>query len=133
MASTATKYIGGTGRRKSAVALVRLTPGSGEFTVNEKKLAEYFGLESWQDRVLAPLKLLSKTKEYDISVKVKGGGVSAQTNAVSLGIARALIEENEELRGTLKKAGLLTRDARIKERRKYGLKKARKAPQFSKR
>lgn len=127
------RYIAGTGRRKSAVALVRLTRGSGEFVVNQKKLSDYFGLASWQDTVLAPLKLLSKTKDYDISVKVRGGGVSAQADAVSLSIARALIEENEELRGTLKKAGHLTRDARIKERRKYGLKKARKAPQFSKR
>lgn len=127
------RYVPGTGRRKSAVALVRLTPGKGAATVNDKPLNDYFNLESWQTTALAPLKLISKTNDYDLSVKISGGGQSSQADAISLGIARALITENEELRGTLKKAGLLTRDARIKERRKYGLKKARKAPQFSKR
>ena len=127
------KYFAGTGRRKSAVALVRLMSGGGEHVVNGKPLAEYFPLESWQDRILAPLKLVGNPRAYDISVKVSGGGPSSQTDAVRLGIARALLTSNEELRITLKKAGYLTRDARVKERRKYGLKKARKAPQFSKR
>jgi len=127
------KYIAGTGRRKTAVALVRLTTGSGKHSVNGKELNTYFGLASWQARALAPLTLLSRVDQYDLSVKVVGGGPSSQADAVRLGIARALIGDNEELRGTLKKEGYLTRDARTKERRKYGLKKARKAPQFSKR
>ncbi len=127
------RYIAGTGRRKEAVALVRLTPGKGDYLVGEKSLQDYFGLQSWQDRVLAPLKLISKQDTYDMSAKVIGGGISAQADAICLGIARALVSDNEELRGTMKKAGYLTRDARTKERRKYGLKKARKAPQFSKR
>lgn len=129
----APRFVPGTGRRKSAVALVRLTPGKGEIHINERALNEYFNLASWQDRVLAPLKLISKQNAYNVSIKVSGGGSSSQVGAISLGIARALLAENEELRGSLKKAGLLTRDARQKERRKYGLKKARKAPQFSKR
>ena len=127
------KYHAGIGRRKQAVALVRLTPGKGERTVNEQPLDNYFGVDSWQKRALQPLESIGKANAYDVSVKVTGGGVASQVDAVSLGIARALVDENEELKTTLKKAGLLTRDSRIKERRKYGLKKARKAPQFSKR
>ena len=127
------KYHAGIGRRKAAVALVRLTSGSGEQSVNGKPLAEYFPVDSWRARAVAPLKTIGRLEKYDLSVRVVGGGVSSQVDAVSLGVARALVGENEELKTTLKKAGLLTRDARIKERRKYGLKKARKAPQFSKR
>lgn len=129
----ADRYLGGIGRRKRAVASVRLNRGSGTVTVNSKPLDQYFGLATWRDRVLAPLVLVGKASAYDISVKVDGGGPAGQVDAVRLGIARALLSENEELKGTLKGAGLLTRDARQKERRKYGLKKARKAPQFSKR
>jgi small subunit ribosomal protein S9 len=127
------RYLAGTGRRKSAVALVRLTKGKGEVVVNDKPLAEYFPVTRWQESVLEPLEQVGKVGEYGITVKVRGGGVSAQADAIQLGIARALLSENEELKGGLKKAGLLRRDARIKERKKYGLKKARKAPQFSKR
>lgn len=127
------KYRAGTGRRKTAVALVRLLPGSGEITVNGKPLAEYFPVEAWQAQIQSPFELVGKAGQYDASIKVRGGGVPAQAEAVRLGIARALLTENEELKGTLKKAGYLSRDSRIKERRKYGLKKARKAPQFSKR
>lgn len=127
------RYAAGIGRRKTAVAQVRLTPGNGEATINEKPLKEYFTLESWQTAALAPLELVGQSGKMNISVRINGGGVAAQVDAVRLGIARALVEGNEELKGTLKKAGHLTRDARIKERRKYGLKKARKAPQFSKR
>lgn len=127
------RYIAGVGRRKTAVAIVRLTAGKGHHTVNDKPLSEYFGLESWRERALGPIKLIGKSGKYDISARVSGGGISAQADAISLGIARALLSDNEELKPTLKKSNLLTRDARGKERRKYGLKKARKAPQFSKR
>lgn len=126
-------YKAGIGRRKRAVASVRLTKGTGTFTVNEKELKVYFNLASWQRRAIAPLTLIGKENAYDGSIRVRGGGTAGHVDAVSLGIARALLKENEELKGTLKGAGLLTRDARQKERRKYGLKKARKAPQFSKR
>ena len=128
-----TTYVAGTGRRKAAVAIVRLTKGNGAATVNDKPLKEYFPVESWQETVVEPLKQIGKTGAYDLTVRVRGGGVSAQAEAVRLGVARALLAEDEELKGGLKKAGLLRRDARIKERKKYGLKKARKAPQFSKR
>lgn len=129
----AERYLAGTGRRKAAVALVRLHPGKGEVKINQRELGEYFPVASWQQQILAPLKLLAQDSKYDVSAKVSGGGVPAQADAVSLGIARALLSSNEEWKGTLRKEGLLTRDARTKERRKYGLKKARKAPQFSKR
>ncbi len=128
-----TKYVASVGRRKQAVASVRLVKGTGEVVVNDKPLEVYFPLESWQDMVRSPLKLVGMEKTNDVSVRVRGGGVAAQAESVRLGISRALVESNEELKGTLKKAGYLTRDARMKERRKYGLKKARKAPQFSKR
>ena len=129
----AERYLAGTGRRKSAVALVRLHTGKGEIKINQRELAEYFPVDSWQQQILAPLKLLGQDGKYDISAKVGGGGVPSQADAVSLGIARALLSSNEEWKATLRKEGWLTRDARTKERRKYGLKKARKAPQFSKR
>lgn len=133
MAETTKRYRQGIGRRKTAVAIVRLYPGKGDIQVNEKPMAEYFTVERWQTTVASPLKLLGRDNKYDITIKLKGGGVSAQADAVALGISRALIIENEEWKQTLKKAGLMTRDPRMKERRKYGLKKARKAPQFSKR
>jgi small subunit ribosomal protein S9 len=127
------KYVAAIGRRKQAVASVRLTKGTGTIVINDKPLEAYFPLQSWQDMVRSPLKLVGMDKTQDVSVRVRSGGVVAQAEGVRLGISRALVESNEELKGTLKKAGYLTRDARMKERRKYGLKKARKAPQFSKR
>lgn len=126
-------YKAGTGRRKTAVATVRLMVGKGRFTVNGQPMGEYFTLNRWQSTALGPLKELGESSKYDVSVQVHGGGIAAQADAVRLGIARALVAGNEELRTTLKKSGFLTRDDRTKERRKYGLKKARKAPQFSKR
>lgn len=121
------------GRRKTASARVRLTPGKGEITVNGKKMAEYFPYFQWQDTVIAPLKAVAKEKTFDVSVKVNGGGLKGQATSVQLGIARALVEWDKELRKSLKTLGYLTRDARIKERKKPGLKKARRAPQWSKR
>ncbi len=123
----------GTGRRKKAVARVRLVPGDGRIEVNERDFEEYFALATMRERVLTPLRLADRTSKYDVLARVEGGGISGQAGALQHGIARALVEAEPELRGRLKKAGLLTRDPRMKERRKYGLKKARKAPQFSKR
>ncbi len=121
------------GRRKSASARVRVFPGSGVITVNGKTLAEYFPYAEWQEIVKAPLKLVSKDKDTDVTVKTDGGGKKGQATAIQLGIARALVIWNEDLKKTLKTLGLLTRDARVKERKKPGLKKARRAPQWSKR
>ncbi len=123
----------GTGRRKKAVARVRLVPGDGRIEVNERDFEEYFALATMRERALAPLRLADRTSKYDVLARVEGGGISGQAGALRHGIARALVEAEPELRPRLKKAGLLTRDPRMKERRKYGLKKARKAPQFSKR
>jgi small subunit ribosomal protein S9 len=123
----------GTGRRKCSVARVRLVPGSGKVTINGKGMAEYFGRQVLELVATAPLKLTSADSKYDVLVSVHGGGTTGQAGAVRHGIARALIVADSELRPALKKAGYLTRDSRMKERRKYGLKKARKAPQFSKR
>ncbi len=123
----------GTGRRKEAVARVRLVPGNGRIIVNRRPVEEYFPLPFLQASIRTPLQLTESESRYDVHVNVGGGGVSGQAGAVRHGIARALLKVDSELRGTLKKAGLLTRDPRAKERRKYGLKKARKAPQFSKR
>ena len=136
MAEAAAKqgtYVSGVGRRKSAVALVRLSAGKGHHTANGKPFADHFTLESWRNTATSPLRQLGQAGKFDISVRVKGGGLSSQADAVRLGIARALVASDPEVRTTLKKEGFLTRDARVKERRKYGLKKARKAPQFSKR
>lgn len=121
------------GRRKRAAARLRLVKGKGEFTVNGKKLAEYFPYFAWQEIILKPLKSIGKEKEYDISVKVNGGGKSGQAVAVRHALSRALVKWNEDFKKTLKSLGMLTRDARIKERKKPGLKKARRAPQWSKR
>ncbi len=122
-----------TGRRKEAVARVRLRPGTGIVTCNKRTFEEYFPNETFRMVATEPLRLTQLAEVYDIDVTLDGGGVSGQSGALRLGIARALVSLDEELRPVLKKAGLLTRDAREKERRKYGLKKARKAPQYSKR
>jgi small subunit ribosomal protein S9 len=123
----------GTGRRKSAIARVFLRPGSGNFKVNEKSLETYFVTEQQRVSAVRPLVLTELSSTFDVVTSVKGGGVSAQADAVKMGIARALIEFNAELRKTLKGEGLLSRDARAKERKKYGQKGARKRFQFSKR
>jgi small subunit ribosomal protein S9 len=122
-----------TGRRKEAVARVRLTPGSGGFVVNGRPLDEYFPTRVHRMVAKAPLTLIDREKDYDVTVSIRGGGVAGQAGAVRLGVARALIDLDPELRAQMKAEGYLTRDAREKERRKYGLKKARKAPQYSKR
>jgi small subunit ribosomal protein S9 len=123
----------GTGRRKTAVARVRLLPGDGKITVNGRDYTEYFPRPAYQERVSAPLRVLGAESRYDVVVQVHGGGPTGQADAVRHGIARALAEESQEAHSELKGAGLLTRDARAVERKKYGLKKARKRPQFSKR
>ena len=123
----------GTGRRKSSVARVFVTPGTGNITINKRTLDDYFGLETLKKIVLQPLVLTDTADKYDFMITVKGGGFTGQAGAVRHGISRALLQVDEELRVPLKKAGYLTRDPRMKERKKYGLKKARRAPQFSKR
>jgi small subunit ribosomal protein S9 len=122
-----------TGRRKEAIARVRLVPGSGEFSVNGRTLDEYFPTRVHRMVAQGPLRVVGRDKDYDVIASIRGGGISGQAGAIRLGIARALIEIDPELRPQLKAEGFLTRDAREKERRKYGLKKARKAPQYSKR
>jgi small subunit ribosomal protein S9 len=122
-----------TGRRKAAVARVRLRPGSGVVTVNQRPIQDYFPSATHRMIITEPLRLVEKAEEYDVDTTMDGGGVSGQAGALRLGIARALAELDPELRLTLKRAGFLTRDAREKESKKYGLKKARKAPQYSKR
>ena len=129
---TTTQYLG-TGRRKKSVARVRLTPGTGVITINKRDIEEYFGLETLKMIVRAPLVLTGTLAKYDINVNVYGGGTTGQAGAIRHGISRALIVADPELRQALKKAGFLTRDPRMKERKKYGLKVARRAPQFSKR
>jgi len=123
----------GTGRRKSSVARVYLTPGKGEITVNGKTLDEYLPLETLKMVVKAPLEVTGTVGQFDITINVYGGGNAGQAGAMRHGISRALCEVTEDYRPMLKSAGFLTRDSRAKERKKYGLKKARKAPQFSKR
>jgi len=127
------KYYYGTGRRKNAIARVRLTEGNGKITINGKDLDEYFGLETLKVIVRQPLNATNTLSKYDVISTVKGGGYTGQAGAIRHGISRALNEANLELRPILKANGFLTRDPRMKERKKYGLKKARKAPQFSKR
>ena len=122
-----------TGRRKAAVARVRLRPGSGIVTVNKRPLDDYFPSATHRMVITEPMRLVDKAEEYDVDTTLDGGGVSGQAGALRLGIARALVELDPELRAALKRAGFLTRDAREKESKKYGLKKARKAPQYSKR
>ena len=123
----------GTGRRKSSVARVRLVEGNGKITINGKDIDEFFGLETLKVIVRQPLTVTNTTSKYDVICTVKGGGFTGQAGAIRHGVARALNEANAEYRPVLKSDGFLTRDPRMKERKKYGLKKARKAPQFSKR
>ena len=123
----------GTGRRKSSVARVRLVPGTGKITVNQRDLNDYFGRQTLELIIKQPLELTGTTEQYDVIANVAGGGASGQAGAIRHGISRALLEVDAEMRSDLKKAGFLTRDPRMKERKKYGLKKARKASQFSKR
>jgi small subunit ribosomal protein S9 len=124
----------GTGRRKKAIARVRLLPeGSGNITINKKSLDEYFGLDTLKYIVNQPLELTGNKAKYDVVVNVKGGGFTGQAGAIRHGISRALVLADADTKAELKKAGFLTRDPRAKERKKYGLKKARRAPQFSKR
>ena len=127
-----TQYYG-TGRRKKSIARVRLVPGKGKITINNRDIDDYFGLETLKVVVRQPLVLTNTVGKYDVIARVIGGGFSGQSGAIRHGIARALLEADNEYRLTLKKAGFLTRDPRMKERKKYGLKKARKASQFSKR
>ena len=126
-------YFYGTGRRKDSVARVRVYTGTGKVTINDRNIDNYFGLETLKLIVRSPLVLLGLEGKYDVVVRVSGGGVSGQAGAIRHGLARALLQQNEENRSVLKKAGFLTRDPRMKERKKYGLKAARRAPQFSKR
>ena len=126
-------YFYGTGRRKSSVARVRVYNGTGKITINDRDIDDYFGLETLKLIVRQPLALAEIENKFDIVVRVAGGGVSGQAGAIRHGLSRALLVYDENLRGELKKAGFLTRDPRMKERKKYGLKAARRAPQFSKR
>ena len=126
-------YFYGTGRRKKSIARVRIVPGTGVITVNGKSADEYFGLETLKTVVRQPLTLTETLGRFDVVVSVAGGGYTGQAGAIRHGISRALVKADEELKGTIKKAGFLTRDPRMKERKKYGLKAARRAPQFSKR
>lgn len=129
-----TSYHYGTGRRKNAIARVRMVPGEGAITVNGRSMEEYFGGRFLHRIVITqPFRMTGMLDRFDVSVRVSGGGVSGQAGAIRHGIARALVRFDEELRPTLKRAKLLTRDARVKERKKVGLKRARKAPQYTKR
>lgn len=128
-----TKETLGTGRRKTAVASVRIKRGTGKFTINEKNIDEYFPIESQRKTLLSPFEKLGLSNQYDIFVRVKGGGIEGQVIATRLGISRALVEESQERKKTLKEFSFLTRDPRMKERKKYGRAKARKRFQFSKR
>ena len=130
---SAKPYFYGTGRRKSSVARVRLVPGTGVVTINNRDIDDYFGLETLKLIVNQPFGVTNTVGKFDIICRVNGGGFSGQAGAIRLGVARALLQADESYRATLKKAGFLTRDPRMKERKKYGLKAARRAPQFSKR
>ena len=123
----------GTGRRKKSIARVYLTPGTGNITINKRDIDEYFGLETLKVIVRQPLVATETADKFDVMVTVRGGGTTGQAGAIRHGIARALLNVDADFRPTLKKAGFLTRDPRMKERKKYGLKAARRAPQFSKR
>ena len=129
----ATAKFYGTGRRKKSIARVYLVPGTGNITINKRSIDEYFGLETLKVVVRQPLVATETADKYDVIVTVKGGGYTGQAGAVRHGIARALLQVDGDFRPELKKAGFLTRDPRMKERKKYGLKSARRAPQFSKR
>ncbi len=123
----------GTGRRKSSTARVRLVPGTGKITINDREFAEYIPSAAVRLDVLQPLEMTNTVTSYDVIINVCGGGITGQAGAIRHGISRALLEVNADFRPVLKKAGMLTRDSRAKERKKYGLKKARRSPQFSKR
>ena len=127
------QYYYGTGRRKSSVARVRLYPGTGKITINNRDIDDYFGLDTLKLVVRQPLALTENLEKFDIVCTVTGGGVTGQAGAIRHGVTRALMEFDADLRPALKKAGFVTRDPRMKERKKYGLKAARRAPQFSKR
>ena len=129
----ATEKYYGTGRRKSSIARVYVMPGKGNITINKRSIDEYFGLETLKVIVRQPLAAIDAVDKFDVIITVHGGGYTGQAGAIRHGIARALLEADPEFRPVLKKAGFLTRDPRMKERKKYGLKKARRAPQFSKR
>ncbi len=133
MYTSAKPYFYGTGRRKKSVARVRLVPGTGNITINKRGIDEYFGLETLKLIVNQPFGVTGTVGKFDIICTVTGGGISGQAGAIRHGVARALLQADAEYRPLLKKAGLLTRDPRMKERKKYGLKAARRAPQFSKR
>ena len=133
MAKTEKTFIYATGKRKSAIARVRITPGTGIVTINKKELNEFYSLETLKAVVMRPFTVANMMEKYDVIATVKGGGFSAQAGAIAHGISKALASIDLDTRTSLKRSGLLTRDSRVKERRKYGLKKARKAPQFSKR
>ena len=133
MYTSAKPYFYGTGRRKKSVARVRLYPGTGAFTINGKTADEYFGLDTLKLIINQPFGVTETTGKFDVVTTVRGGGISGQAGAIRHGIARALVLADEANKPLLKKAGLLTRDPRMKERKKYGLKAARRAPQFSKR
>ncbi|MBQ8005865.1 MAG: 30S ribosomal protein S9 [Clostridia bacterium] len=133
MYTSAKPYFYGTGRRKKSVARVRLVPGTGNVTINGRNIDEYFGLETLKLIVNQPFGVIGAEGKFDIIANVCGGGISGQAGAIRHGVARALLQADEANRPALKKAGLLTRDPRMKERKKYGLKGARRAPQFSKR
>lgn len=126
-------YFYGTGRRKKSIARVRVYPGTGKIVINDRDIDDYFGLETLKLVVRQPLNITDTVGKFDVICRVNGGGVSGQAGAIRHGLSRALIQYDEALRPALKKAGLLTRDPRMKERKKYGLKGARRAPQFSKR
>jgi len=134
VSDTSANYLYATGRRKRAIARVRLLPGNGQMTVNGKTAREYFGgRDLLQTTIQQPMRLTGTLERFNVSVRVLGGGMSGQAGAIRHGISRALIKFDEDLRPTLKTAKLLTRDARVKERKKVGLKRARKAPQYTKR
>ena len=126
-------YFYGTGRRKKSIARVRVYPGTGKIIINDRDIENYFGLDTLKLIVRQPLMLTETLDKFDVIVKVQGGGVTGQAGAIRHGLSRALLQYDENLRVALKKAGFLTRDPRMKERKKYGLKGARRAPQFSKR
>lgn len=130
---TEARYYYGTGRRKTAVARVRLYPGNGDIVVNGKPMSEYFDREHDRQAIMLPLQTTEMTSKFSVMVRVLGGGVSGQAGAVSHGISRALVEADPNLHQSLRRSGLLTRDSRGKERKKFGLKRARKAPQYTKR
>ena len=133
MYTSSKPYFYGTGRRKKSVARVRIIPGSGAITINGRDVDDYFGLETLKLIVNQPFGVTGTAGKFDIIATVKGGGISGQAGAIRHGVARALLQNGDEMRPILKKAGFLTRDPRMKERKKYGLKGARRAPQFSKR